>query len=239
MDDWKYEPARDLGMSFCRRWRSLSRETGLAGAVMQFGAVSLVKAYLAVYHRFRIVGRENLPHAASYIMAANHASHLDAMCLSAAVPIQRRPSVMPIAAGDLFFRTPPRALLSALTINALPMWRDNCGRHALNELRRRLHDQPTIYIFFPEGTRSRTGCMNRLKAGIGMLTAASDIPVVPCHLSGCYAALPPHRRLPRPHRIILTIGQPMTFADMANDRGGWDRIAMAVGEAITQLECGD
>jgi hypothetical protein len=31
----------------------------------------------------------------------------------------------------------------------------------------------------------------------------------------------------------------MTFADMANDRGGWDRIAMAVGEAITQLECGD
>ena len=236
MDDWQYEPARDLGMSLSQRWRSLSRETGLAGAMMQAAAVSLVKSYLAVYHRFRIVGRDNLPHTTSYILVANHTSHLDAMCLSTAVPIQRRPSVMPIAAGDLFFRTPPRALFSTLTINALPMWRDNCGRHALAELRRRLSDQPTIYIFFPEGTRSRSGNMNGLKAGIGMLAAGSNVPVVPCHLSGCYSALPPQRRLPRPSRIMLTIGKPITFEDTPNDRAGWKQVAASVGEAIMQLE---
>jgi len=231
MDEWNYDPAHDLGMQPTERWRSLNREAGLIAAAAQFTAISTIKTYLALYHRYSIRGRENLPDTQSYILAANHTSHLDAMCLSVAVPAARRTDVAPIAAGDLFFRTPPRAFFSALTLNALPMWRANCGRHALQELRDRLHARPTIFIFFPEGTRSRTGQLNRFKAGIGMLIAESKIPVVPCYLDGCHRALPPDRSVPRPRRVALTIGQPLTFADTQNNRTGWNEIAVGLNSS--------
>ncbi|MBI1375482.1 MAG: 1-acyl-sn-glycerol-3-phosphate acyltransferase [Phycisphaera sp.] len=235
MDKWRYEPARDLGLDPTERWRSPNREAGLIAATAQFTAISVIKSYLAIYHRYTIHGRDNLPDAPSYILAANHTSHLDALCLSVAVPAARRTDVTPIAAGDLFFRTPPRAFLSALTLNALPMWRASCGRHALQELRDRLQSRPTIFIFFPEGTRSRTGDLNRFKAGIGMLVAESKIPVVPCHLEGCHRALPPDRSVPRPRHVSLTIGAPLTFSGTPNNRTGWNAIANQVCDAVVNL----
>ena len=54
------------------------------------------------------------------------------------------------------------------------------------------------------------------------------MPVVPCHLDGAHAALPPHAALPRPSRIRLRIGKPLTFAGVANDREGWRDIAGAL-----------
>ena len=61
--------------------------------------------------------------------------------------------------------------------------------------------------------------------GLGMLVAQTDVPVVPCYLDGAFAALKPNQKLPRPSKIKLTIGRPMVFTSVNNDRPGWEQIA--------------
>jgi 1-acyl-sn-glycerol-3-phosphate acyltransferase len=102
-------------------------------------------------------------------------------------------------------------------------------------LRARLIDGRSIYILFPEGTRSRDGTMHRFKAGIGRLVAGTEVPVVPCHIAGGFAALPPHRTLPRPRRLTLTIGTPLSFGDVSDDKAGWLRIAETSETAVRRL----
>ncbi len=124
---------------------------------------------------------------------------------------------------------------SAIMLNALPMWRKNCGTHALADLRRKLQEEKAIFIIFPEGGRSRTGSMMPFKHGLGMLIAETNLPVVPCGLVGTFEALPPDRKLPRPVAIKLVIGDALQFASTANDRTGWSQIAASVESSVRDL----
>lgn len=235
MDDWQYKPATDFGLPPAERMRSLHRESGLAGTLMQGAAWWLTRASMAVMHRLRIEGKEHLPSEPPFILAANHCSHLDTAAMAMAVPRKHRSRIFPIAAGDTFFNTPAKSLLAATILNALPMWRHNCGRHALADMRNRLQEDRCIYILFPEGTRSRTGKMAPFKPGVGMLLAGTNAPVVPCQLIGTFKALPPKRALPRPHSITLRIGPPLSFADTPNKRQGWEDAASTLEQAIRKL----
>jgi 1-acyl-sn-glycerol-3-phosphate acyltransferase len=120
-------------------------------------------------------------------------------------------------------------------LNALPMWRKNCGPHALAELRRKLQEEKAIFIIFPEGARTRTGSMMSFKHGLGMLVAETNVPVVPCSLIGTFEALPPNRKIPRSARIKLVIGEPVEFASIANERAGWSQIAKSTESAVRNL----
>lgn len=196
---------------------------------------AVLRGYLRGYHRFRVVHRELLPQRTPFVLIANHASHLDALALCAAMPLQLCDHVFPIAAGDVFFRTTAKAWFAAVFINALPMWRKNCGAHALQDLRSRLATQDCGYILFPEGTRSRDGVLQDFKCGLGMLVAGSEIPVIPCHLHGAFHALPPDRWLPRPRRLTLRVGLPLFFRDTPNDRAGWDAVTRICQQAVAEL----
>ncbi len=191
MKDWKYDRAADHGLSPKEKLVSLKREVGLAGFFSQCCWRTFTRAYLRVYHRLAVIGRENLPQQAPFILVCNHTSHLDTLALASALPWRLRQSVFPIGAGDTFFETPVVAFFAGMLLNALPLWRHRSGRHALKELRERLIGEPAIYILFPEGTRTRDGKMNPFKPGIGMLIAESPAPVVPCHVTGAFEALPP------------------------------------------------
>jgi len=235
MDDWQYRPAGDLNLKPGESLRSLQRESGLISGITQTAWRALVRMYLRGYHRLRVEGAEHLPAKPPFVMIGNHTSHLDALVLASSLPWRLRREVFPIAAGDVFFETPVVALFSAMMLNALPMWRKRCGSHAMQELRDRLLGGPSIYILFPEGTRSRDGAMGRFKPGLGMIVAGSPVPVVPCHLEGAFAAIPPGARLPRPLPLRLRIGPPLTFGDLPNDRSGWQEIATRLEAAVASL----
>lgn len=235
MDDWQYKPAGDHGLKHEESLRSLRREAGLIGTVTQSVWRVAVRAYMRGYHRLRVDGVEHLPKHPSFVMVANHTSHLDALTLASALPWNLRRFAFPIAAGDVFFETPAVALFSAMMLNALPMWRKSCGPHAMQQLRERLLSEPTIYILFPEGTRSRDGSLGRFKPGLGMIVAESEVPVVPCFLHGAHAACPPDRKLPRPLPLHLRIGPPLSFAGVKNERAGWQEIAAKLEAAVGAL----
>lgn len=235
VDDWQYRPARDLGLTPSARRASLDREPGPMAATSGWAWRLGVRLYLRSIHRLRVRGREHLPLSPPYVLVANHASHLDALVLAAAVPPRVGGRLFPLAAGDTFFATPAVSAFAAGVLNALPMWRDRTGAHALDTLRDRLAQDGCVYVLFPEGTRSRTGAMGAFKPGLGHLVAGTDVPVVPCWLEGTHRAFPPERRLPRPARVGLTVGPPLTFAGVPDTRDGWREVARQAEAAVRAL----
>ena len=196
---------------------------------------ALLRIYFAIAHRLTITGRENLPAHGPFVLAANHGSHLDALTLGATLTPHQSESAFPIAAGDVFFQTNVTSTFSAIMLNALPMWRKDCGPRALSNLRRKLQEEKSIFIIFPQGARSRDGSMMPFKHGLGTLVAETNVPVVPCGLAGAFEALPPDRKLPRPGAIKLVIGGALEFASTANNRTGWSQVAASVESPVRAL----
>lgn len=96
---------------------------------------------------------------------------------------------------------------------------------------------------FPEGTRSWDGKILPPMAGVGLLVAATDVPVIPIHVDGAYRAWPRHRRLPRPIKVTIRFGPPVPLeelralmtTDRKNRRQHQHDIAQAVMDAINAL----
>lgn len=235
MPDWNYRPATDLNLTPLARARSLRREAGLTSTIGHAAWWSIVRVFLATYHRLEIHGREHLPAQPPFILVANHASHLDALVLASPMPARIRDRVFPLAAADVFFERASSTFFASLMLNALPMYRANRGRHALADLRDRLLADPCAFILFPEGARTRTGDMQPFKGGLGMIVAGTAVPVVPCWLEGCFDALSPTQSIPRPRKIRMYVGSAESFQSEPNEREGWDRIATTLERRVKAL----
>lgn len=232
---WNFEPAADHGLSPVARFRSVKREPGFFTFTAHAIAGACMRTYFKLYHRMSIEGREHLPTNTPFIVIANHASHLDALTLAAALPLATRVNAYPVAAGDVFFETVASSVLTAIFINALPLWRKKVTTHALDELRERLSRGHSGYILFPEGARSRDGELLPFKAGLGMLVAGTPVPVVPCYIYGAFEALPANAKIPRPRQIRICVGAPLKFEQATQDREGWMAVAEAAKKAVMAL----
>jgi 1-acyl-sn-glycerol-3-phosphate acyltransferase len=201
-------------------------------------AAVTIRAWLRVYHRFQIVGLENLPSTGSFVMVANHSSHIDALCLLSALPLQRLHQAFPAAAADYFYENLPRRAVSALVVNALPFDRQIHARQSIALCRKLLALPGNILIVFPEGTRSATGEVGPFRPGIGLLLAGSQVPVVPCYLTGANHALPKGAWFPRTRSVQLTVGKPQSFEDYAQDKDSLRRLCVELRRSVLDLAPG-
>jgi len=64
-------------------------------------------------------------------------------------------------------------------------------------------------VWFPEGRRSPDGHLQELRPGIGLVLKVQPVAVIPVWIEGSREVLPPGRRLPRPGRIRMVIGEPL------------------------------
>ncbi len=238
MDPWHYQPAADLEQPLLDRLRRFPRQPDMLVYGLRSLTALILRGWLRVYHRLKVVGRNNLPAEGSFVMVANHASHLDTLCLLSALPLKKIHRAFPAAAKDYFFVSAPRVLTAAIVANALPFGRGISPRQSLTSCGQLLDNPGNILILFPEGTRSPTGDVGQFKPGVGTLLAGKDIPVLPCYLAGTHAAWPKGAWWPRPRRIRLTIGTPRTYAHLARDKESALRICRELSDAVLALRGG-
>jgi 1-acyl-sn-glycerol-3-phosphate acyltransferase len=158
----------------------------------------------ATYFRWRVSGAENVPLTGGVILAANHASFLDPPLVGSG--LKRDINYL---ARESLFRFP---LIGALlrSWNSVPVDRDGGGARGLKAILDRLLAGGGI-ILFPEGTRTEDGKLQPARAGIGLVVAKSDAPVVPVRVFGTYEAFGRHLKFPRPKKIAVKYGRPMRF----------------------------
>jgi len=216
-------------------------QPGPAARAARASTSILIRAALHAYNRLLIGGREHLPLGRSFVIVANHASHLDTVCLQAALPLWLIHRTYPVAAADYFFAGArvARAAAASLITNALPFARAGTAnvRESLSLCRELLADPRAgnVLIVYPEGTRSTSGAVGPFKRGVGELLAGRDVPVVPCFIDGAFRAWPKGARLPRPRRVRLTFGVPRSYADLERCKRSATMIADDLRRTVLQL----
>jgi 1-acyl-sn-glycerol-3-phosphate acyltransferase len=158
----------------------------------------------ATYFRWHVYGAENVPATGGVILAANHASFLDPPLVGSG--LKRDINYL---ARESLFRFP---LVGAVlrSWNSVPVDRDGGGAKGLKIILGRLLDGAGI-ILFPEGTRTLDGKLQPVRAGIGLVVAKSEAPVVPVRVFGTFEAFGRNVKFPRPKRIGVKYGTPMRF----------------------------
>lgn len=235
MEPWHYDTAEDLDKTIVQRLRDFPREPDLLVYSVRLLAATLIRGWLRVYHRLRVLGGENLPGDGSFVLVANHCSHLDALTILSAMPIRKLHRVFPAAAQDFFFVSIPRLTIAAVVVNALPFNRQANIRQSLSLCRQLLENPGNVLLLFPEGTRSTTGELGEFKPGIGLMLAGTRVPIVPCWLDGTFRAWPKGSWLPRPRRVRLVIGKPLTFEHLRRGKDSAMEISRDLREAILSL----
>lgn len=171
----------------------------------------------------RIVGREHLDSAASYVFMSNHVSNLDPPLLVPNLP--RRTSVL---VKKELFRIPVLgwAMRLADLVAVDRTNRDSAVasvRRAAEVLRRGLN-----MTVFPEGTRSRDGRLLPFKKGPFYLAAEAGAPIVPVTILGTEQILPKGCLLLRKGTATIVFHPPISPAAFGDQK---DLIA-AVRNAI-------
>lgn len=235
MEDWQYQPPEDLDQTLVERLRRFPREPDMLTYGARIAAACMIRAWLRIYHRLTVTGRENLPTNESFILVSNHTSHLDTPMILSALPLRKIHRVFPAAAQDFFFVNLPRLAVASVIINALPFDRKANFRHSIQMCQELLKNEGNVLLLFPEGTRTVTGELGEFKAGVGLMLAGMPYPVVPCYVDGAFRAWPKGKRFPRPRRVRLTIGQPRRYAHLKCGKKSALEITADLRESIESL----
>jgi len=161
----------------------------------------------AVYFRWRVYNPERVPLSGPVILASNHASYLDPMLIGAAL----HRGINYLAREDLF-RFPVLGWVLRRW-QTVPVNREGSGAKGLRAILDRLLAGGAI-ILFPEGTRTGDGELQPARSGIGLTVIKSSAPVVPVRVFGTFEAYNRDLRFPRPRRVAVKFGEPMSFEDL-------------------------
>jgi 1-acyl-sn-glycerol-3-phosphate acyltransferase len=167
--------------------------------------------FLHTIWRPKVTGAEHVPASGGAILAANHLSVVDSVFL----PLMMDRGVTFSAKSEYFTASGPAARLWAWYLrstNQLQMDRDGArAAQATLEAALDLLRAGNLFGIYPEGTRSPDGRLYRGRPGVGWLALKSGLPVIPVGMVGTRRVLPPGSVVPRPGRIEIRIGAPLSF----------------------------
>jgi glycerol-3-phosphate dehydrogenase (NAD(P)+) len=161
----------------------------------------ILKPAILLYFRVRRLGREHIPEH-GVILASNHRSFLDPFAIGCSVG----PPIFFMAKREMFRNPLMGWFLNCM--GAFPVRRGESDEDAVATARALLEDGHAVVIF-PEGTRIRTGSLQRPKRGVGRLALESGKPVVPIAVTGSERARDGWRI--KPVKVHLRFGAPLTF----------------------------
>jgi 1-acyl-sn-glycerol-3-phosphate acyltransferase len=233
--NWHYNTAKDSDLSFVDRLKECPREPDPLVYAARISAALAIRAALRIFHRFDIIAGEHLPRGRSFILVANHTSHLDALALLSALPLRSLHRAYPLAARDYFAASNLRLALTTIVANVMLFDRNETGLQGLMLCKRMLDQRGNVLVMFPEGTRSIDGRIGVFRRGIGLLLAGTQYPVLPCYLDGTSRAWPKGSLFPRPARMRLVIGEARTYQGVEHNDGNVLQICADLRRAVITL----
>ncbi len=137
-----------------------------------------LKGTLRLFGDYKVDGRENVPSRGPVIVVSNHLSNVDPALVAAAFPY--RPAFL--AKKELFANPALGWFLRGY--GAFPLDRGRADLKALNWALTQINENNRALIVFPEGTRSRSGALQKGHPGAAHLGLTSGVPMIPVGLAG-------------------------------------------------------
>ncbi|CAA7602033.1 1-acylglycerol-3-phosphate O-acyltransferase [Acididesulfobacillus acetoxydans] len=175
---------------------------------------------------WKIEGLENIPKKGPVILAVNHISNWDPVLVGCG--LNRQVSYM--AKEELF--SVPFLGWAIRKVGAFPVNRAQADTGAIRQALAILKEDRVLGLF-PEGTRSKTGDVQRALPGVVLIMDRSKAPVVPVKVRGT-------NRLLRGGRggLRLVVGKPLTLDQLKAPEGVANRrewVAERIMRAIDEL----
>ncbi len=186
-----------------------------------------------VFGGLTVEGRENVPPEGSLLVASNHIGNFDPLIIASSFPRE-----IGFAAKRELFRVPVLGPLIT-TLNSIPVDRAGVTVATIRAFGRWFEAEKAL-LYFPEGTRSRTGRLGKPKVGIGMILARYPVTVVPVVVEGTDSLV---RCLFRRERLRVVFGPPFTLpgeieVTSGSRREKYRRVAEVVMDHIERLKEG-
>jgi len=185
-----------------RRRRPAYQTSPLVYRIMKWIFSGLVRAI----YRYQAIGQENLPSDGSVIVAVNHLHLVDPPAVMLAVPRK----VVTLVANK--WRSSPIISRILRLAGVVFVRRGEVDRQALRDCFDHLANGGVLALA-PEGTRSRTGGLQRAKAGAAYLASRSKAPIVPVAVWGT-ERLSDWARLKRPTCKVV-VGRPFRLPEFS------------------------
>lgn len=191
---------------------------------------SSLHLWLHLWHRYKVVGAENVPTGGGCLIASNHTSFLDPAAVSCGTRKRRAWFLArnTLWGGHSFFFK---------SFHCIPVNRDRGEVAALRKSIEAIQSGEVIALF-PEGTRSVDGTLQPAKGGIGFIVSKAKMPVIPAYVDGAFEAYPKGARWIRPRQITITYGPAITpdeIASLGSGREAYDAISRLIMERIALL----
>lgn len=141
----------------------------------------IVTAAWLVWHigfRIRVIGRENLPKEGGFVLAPNHISAIDPVFVVIARFWGKRLLIM---AKEEILQVNPVFTWMFRHVGVVGIERGRGDVNVVDELIGDVKKGQGLLIF-PEGTRSKTGQVGKVKSGAFVIASAAGVPMVPCRI---------------------------------------------------------
>lgn len=141
------------------------------------------------------------------LVISNHASHVDAVAITASIPFQYWLDLYISAAKDYWFKNPLFTFFSAHCLGAIPIDRKDKKGEAIQLCTSLLTRLERIWlIIFPEGTRSPDGYVREFKRGVQLFSIRTKTPVLFLYIEGNANIFPKGAAFPKPGILTIHIG---------------------------------
>jgi len=185
-----------------------------------------------MFFRGEVAGLENLPKSGAFLIASNHASHLDPPIVGSQVSRQ-----MCFFARKTLWK-PGVAAWWLDAVGTIPVDRDGgADVTAIKRVLRALGEDKAL-ILFPEGTRSPDGRLQPPKPGVGLIACRTQVPVVPARVFGSFEAFGRGGRLRLGTPVSVVFGPPLAASsyDTGTGKERYQQASERIMAAIARLE---
>ncbi len=142
--------------------------------------------YLRIFYRVKVHGIGNVPGRKPFIICSNHINWMDPLTIGTSVPAAYRIHFM--AKNEIFSNFIVSFLLSK--VGAFPVKRENADYVAIKKAYQLLKEGQVLGLF-PEGSRSKSGELQKAYNGAALIAVRSGVPVVPVAIVGPYQLFKP------------------------------------------------
>ncbi len=178
--------------------------------------------------RGEVSGLEHIPRSGPFLIAANHASHLDPPIIGSQVSRQ----IAFFARKSLW--KPGFASWWMDSVGCIPVDRDSTDLTAIKRVLQTLKTGKAI-ILFPEGTRSPDGNLQPPKGGVGFIVAKTQVPVIPVRIFNSHVAFGRGGGLRIGTPVSVTFGPPLYPSEYDFSEAGKDRYQRTSEKIMTAI----
>lgn len=233
MKDWNYENEQWTQLpAHLKHLPLFTRQFDLTSWFFRLGWGFLLKIiFFRFYVPIKLYGsfEEIWKKYPRLIIISNHASHVDAVSITASIPFKYWLDLYITAAKDYWFKNPVFEFFSKHCLGAIPIDRKDKKGEAIRLCTSLLSDLERIWlIMFPEGTRSPDGYVKPFKRGVSVFSQKTKTPVLFLYLDGNAKIFPKGAAFPKPGILKIHIGPVLQPTDIETIDTEYRKFALSI-----------